>query len=104
MPTFKTRPAAMMQHLLKGEADILSAPATERIRRINNTPCPRCGTALQPRLPPPHALFSPTEPLPRSMGWCQTCNFEASADTGLVYSTGDGRKVDDPLPIIKMED
>lgn len=90
-----------MRLALKGEVDILTPAAEQRVHAINSTPCPRCGTALQPKLAPPHALFSSNDALPKALGWCQTCGFEASAESSLVYHTGDPRRVDDPLPIIK---
>lgn len=90
--------------MLKGQEDILSPLAAQRNSAIKGTPCPRCGTALSPQLAPINAVFSPDDPLPKTLGWCQTCDFVASAETSVIYHTGDGRKVDDPLPIIRPKD
>lgn len=93
-------PMELTLKLLEGETDILSGPAAQRMAAIKQTACPRCGSSLHPKLPPIAALFVPEDPLPRMLGECPTCGFLASAQSGVVYSTGDGRKVDDPLPIV----
>lgn len=100
MPTFKTLPRALVHRLLEGTQDELTPLAVKRNTMIKATPCPRCGTSLHARLAPLNALFTPDYPLPQLVGTCPECGFEVSAATGVVYSTGDGRKVTDPLPIV----
>jgi hypothetical protein len=87
-----------------GQDDVVG-PATEaRVQRIKNTPCPRCGTSLSPVLAPTSMLFSENDPLPKTLGECKTCGFTASDESHVVYHTGDPRRVDDPLPIIRPKD
>lgn len=104
MPSFKTLPVHVVQRALEGSEDLLTPLVSARNAAIKSTPCPRCGTSLQSRLAPLQALYTPDDPLPKMLATCPTCGFQASADTGVVYSTGDGRKVDDPFPIIKPSD
>lgn len=104
MPTFKTMPKELVLRLLKDEQDILTPLAEKRSAAIKNTACPRCGSSLHAKLAPLNMVFTPDDPLPRLLGECPECGFSASANTGVVYSTGDARRVTDPLPIIRPKD
>lgn len=101
---FKTLPADVVRRMLYGTFDELTPLAEARANEIKRTPCPRCGTSLSGKLAPLHSVFSPDDPLPRMMMHCQTCGFEGSTRTGVIYSTGDGRRVDDPYPTVKSDE
>jgi len=49
-------------------------------------------------------MFSAYDPLPRTVAYCQDCGATVDPQTNIVLDTGDPRKVDDALPIIKLKD
>ena len=91
----------LTEYLLEGEVDELSEPAAERLEKIKRSPCPRCGAALAPRLNT-MKMFSEHSPLPRLLATC-ACGFEQDYETGLIIDRGKATKVEDPLPIIRVD-
>lgn len=100
MPNFRVLPASIIRRMLEGTKDELTELAATRMDAIKRTACPRCGSSLHPELAPIEALFTADDPLPKMLGKCPTCGFLVSPETRVVYSTGDARKVDDPLPLV----
>lgn len=98
---FLTLSPELVKHLLKGEVDQISAPHEERIHKIKATPCPRCGASLHPRLRGGTSPFG-EGPLPLMMLTC-SCGFEQQFESGVITDRGSATKVEDPLPIIKVE-
>lgn len=92
----------LTRQLLHGEQDALSAANEKRITRIKDTPCPRCGASLHPRLNTAQP-FSERSPLPRLLATCE-CGFEQDTETGLIIDRGKATRVQDPLPIVKPSD
>lgn len=88
----------LARHLLEGEVDEVSSAHDARIAKIKAMPCPRCHTALQPRLDA-RVPFSEHSPLPRMVAICE-CGVELDVETGLVIDRGSAAKVVDPLPLI----
>lgn len=91
----------LAEYLLRGEVDELTDANTERLNKIKRTPCPRCGASLQPRLNTDH-IFSEHSPLPRLLATCD-CGFVMDTETNVIIDRGSAAKVEDPLPIIKMD-
>jgi hypothetical protein len=101
MRHFQTLPTDLLQHLLKDEEDILNPEMDRRIAEIKGRPCPRCGAAMHPKIHDPP--FSESDPLPRLIATCE-CGFAQDPKTGLVLELGSAAKIQDPLPIIKVND
>jgi endogenous inhibitor of DNA gyrase (YacG/DUF329 family) len=99
---FVVLPEQLTLHLLRGESDPLTQPSEERIAAIKKTPCPRCGSSLHPRVDAARP-FTEQAALPRLLAKCPTCDYEKDVTTGIVLSTGNGAKVDDPFPVINVD-
>jgi hypothetical protein len=86
--------------MIQGIDDVLTPLATQRTNHIKSMACPRCRSAMSPQLYTPN-VFSPDDPLPRMMAWCQDCNSTIDPRTGIVLDTGDPRRVEEALPLIR---
>lgn len=84
---FKPLPPGAAQKMIAGYRDVLTPEVAERDFRIRNSRCPRCGGAMQTRMHP-NFLFSPDDPLPRSVAHCVDCKFTVDPKTNLVLDTG----------------
>lgn len=92
----------LVRHLLQGEVDELTSANDARLEKIRKTPCPRCGASLHPIINA-RDVFSSRDPLPRLLATCN-CGFEQDAETGLIVDRGSAMKVEDPYPIIKVDE
>lgn len=86
--------------MIQGIPDELTPLAESRTAFIKSMPCPRCRSAMSPQLYTPQ-VFSEHDPLPRMMAYCQDCGATVDPRTNIVLDTGDPRRVDDALPIIR---
>jgi len=93
----------MAKRLIQGIQDELTPLAESRTLRIKSMPCPRCGSSMSPQFYAPK-VFSEHDPLPRVVAYCQECGATIDPETNIVLDTGDPRRVNDPLPIIRPED
>lgn len=104
MSQFRTLPPHIIRRLTRGIQDELTPLAKERSLKIQQMPCPRCKSAMEPHIHPTHT-FTEAEMLPRTMARCVECQCTVDPQTGLVLDTGDPRLVqDDDLPIIRPAD
>ena len=55
---------------------------------------------MSPQLYTPR-VFSHHDPLPRVMAYCQDCGATVDPQTNIVLDTGDPRRVDEALPIVR---
>ncbi len=101
--SFKTLPQELVLYLIKDEKDALTPLVEERASVISNTPCMRCGAAMQPHLHAPDA-FSSDDPLPRQHARCVECGLIWDPKTDLVLDTGDPRKIEEALPIVRPKE
>lgn len=92
----------LVRYLLKGETDELTGQQEERIQKIKQKACPRCGASLHPMLNA-NKPFDDTQALPRLLMHCE-CGYLADYQSGLIIDRGSAANVQDPLPIIKGED
>jgi ribosomal protein S27AE len=99
MTKFKPLPPGLASRLIQGIPDILAPLAEQRMARIK-TPCPRCGAAMAPHLYA-RQTFTEHDPLPRTMARCPECGAMVDPVTQIVLDTGDPRKIDEALPIIR---
>lgn len=90
----------MAQRLIQGIEDELTPLADQRTADIKSMPCPRCRSAMSPQLYTPR-VFSHHDPLPRVMAYCQDCGATVDPQTNIVLDTGDPRRVDEALPIVR---
>jgi hypothetical protein len=100
---FRPLPPGLAQRMIQGIQDELTPLAQERAAAIKATPCPRCGASMAPHLYSPQ-VFSPHDPLPRMMARCPECDATIDPRTNIVLDTGDPRKVNDSLPIVRGDD
>lgn len=98
---FKTLSPSILRKLLETEQDELTTENETRISAIKRTACPRCGSSLHPCLNAANPFGA--GPLPRLNAKCPECSYETT-DGGIVISTGDPTKVEDPLPIIRVNE
>lgn len=98
---FNTLNPDLVRHLLKGEIDVLTSQNEERLNKIKQTPCPRCGASLHPRLRGGTTPFG-DGPLPLMMLTCE-CGFEQQFESGIITDRGSAARVEDPLPIIRID-
>jgi hypothetical protein len=89
--------------MIDGIPNELEPLAEARMGAIKSRPCPRCKSAMHPFLNAQHA-FSPHDPLPRMHARCTECGLEWDPVSNLILNTGDPRKIEDPVPIIKPRD
>lgn len=89
--------------MIQGIDDELTPLSEKRTAEIKSTPCPRCRSAMSPQLYTPR-VFSHHDPLPRVMAYCQDCGATVDPQTNIVLDTGDPRRVDDALPIVRGQD
>jgi hypothetical protein len=99
---FQVLPPGLAEYLLQGEVDELTPLNNQRIDKIKKTPCPRCGSSLHPRINTDHT-FVENNPLPRLWATCE-CGFQQDPESGLIVDRGSATKVQDPLPIIRVND
>lgn len=89
----------MAKRLIQGIEDELTPLAEARMAKIKAMPCPRCHASMSPQLYAPK-VFSEYDPLPKTVAYCQDCGATVEPTSGIVITTGDPRKVEDPLPIV----
>lgn len=97
---FKTLPPGIAQMMVRGHEDILTPAMEQRQAKIERTPCPRCGSAMQGHIHANH-VFTDAELLPRTCAKCVECGLILDPVTNLILDTGDPRKIEEALPIIK---
>jgi hypothetical protein len=97
---FRPLPPGLAQRLIQGIPDELTPLSERRTALIKSMPCPRCRASMSPQLYA-RAVFSEHDPLPRTMAYCQECGVTIDPQTNIVLDTGDPRKVEDALPIIR---
>ena len=93
----------MAARMIHGIDDELTPLAKEQLSRIKGMMCPRCRAAMAPQLFAPQ-VFSPNEPLPRTVATCQECGASIDPKSGIVLNVGDPRKVEDDPMILKRQD
>lgn len=97
---FRPLPQGLAQRMIEGVEDELTPRSDARLAKIKSMQCPRCGSAMSPQLYAPQ-VFVQHEPLPRVVAYCQDCGSTIDPETNIVLSTGDGRRVEEALPLIK---
>jgi hypothetical protein len=98
--SYVTLPPGLAKMLTEGIEDELTPLSDQRMQQIRGRPCLRCKGAMHPHLHTPH-LFTEGELLPRLLGKCVDCGLVLDPITGLVLDTGDPRKVEEALPLIR---
>jgi hypothetical protein len=91
--SFKPLDPRIIRLLTKHEEDILTPRAEKRTAAIATAPCPRCGGEMHQSLNSRH-IFTPDEPLPRTLGECKECGYCYDPNSGIVLNVGDPRKSD----------
>lgn len=88
--------------MIAGIEDELTPLAEARMAKIKSSACPRCHSSMSPQIHTPN-VFSPHDPLPRMMAYCQECTATIDPNTGIVLSTGNGSLVKDDPMLIKPQ-
>lgn len=89
--------------MIEGIPDELGPMAEKRLLAIKGKPCPRCQSAMHPFFNPKH-MFSPHDPLPRTLGRCVECKLEWDPLTDIIVSPGNAALVQDPFRIRPEDD
>lgn len=100
MTGFKVLPKGLAARLIHGIDDELTPLAEQRQGQISGTPCPRCSSAMEPHIHAPHA-FTAGDLLPRTLARCVDCGCTLDPTNGVILDTGDPRKVEPGLPIVR---
>lgn len=84
--------------MIRDEQDALTPLVESRNHRIKSKPCPRCRGNMHPTIMADY-VFSPHDPLPKTVGRCVDCSLVLDPQTNLILETGNPANIEDPFKI-----
>ncbi len=99
---YRTLPPGLAQRLIGADEDILTPMADKQLSEIKRYPCAKCGGSMHPDMGGPKP-YADGQPLPKVMAKCVDCGRVVDPESGIVISTGNVGKIDDPFHLDTSE-